>query len=259
LGDEVNLDISSMITYEGLRLFLGPLYSMHLRMRCEGADNVPESGGGLLVANHRSYADPLVLGYCIERFINFAAGSHLYMVPGSRSIFKMIGFFEMNIYGGERGDKSLGEGARLLSNGELIGLFPEGIESFMHVYSASRIAQFKTGFAKLALENRVPIIPAAIIASEEKEIIKLPGRLVSSFVKHPDARKGIDLITYRHVLCRIGRPIDLSAYYGEEETKSVIDQIAAKVRRIVIKLYDGEDLDRFVTGETPFDFALDRV
>jgi 1-acyl-sn-glycerol-3-phosphate acyltransferase len=228
-------------------------------MRCEGADNVPESGGGLLVANHRSYADPLVLGYCIERFINFAAGSHLYMVPGSRSIFKMIGFFEMNIYGGERGDKSLGEGARLLSNGELIGLFPEGIESFMHVYSASRIAQFKTGFAKLALENRVPIIPAAIIASEEKEIIKLPGRLVSSFVKHPDARKGIDLITYRHVLCRIGRPIDLSAYYGEEETKSVIDQIAAKVRRIVIKLYDGEDLDRFVTGETPFDFALDRV
>jgi len=248
-----------MITYEALRLTLGPLYSMHLRMHCEGAENVPAGGGALLVANHRSYADPLVLGLSIERFINFAAGSHLYMVPGSRSLFKLIGFFEMNIYGGKQGDESLDQGARLLRDGELIGLFPEGIESFMHVYSASKIAEFKTGFAKLALENRVPVIPAAIIASEEKEIIKLPGRLVSSFVKHPDARKGIDLITYRHVMCRIGRPIDLASYYGEDETKYVIDQIAAKVRRIVIKLYDGEDLDKFMTGETPFNFALDRV
>ena len=248
-----------MLFIESLRLTLGPLYSLHLRMHAEGEDNIPEDGGGVLVANHRSYADPLVIGYCIERFVNFAAGSHLYAVPGTEHLFKLVGFFKMNIYGGEAGDQSLDEAARLLSNGELIGIFPEGIESFMHVYSASKIAQFKTGFAKLALENRVPIIPAAIIASEEKEIIKLPGRLVSSFVKHPYARKGIDLITYRHVLCRIGKPIDLAAYYSEDETKNVIDQIAAKVRRIVIKLYDGEDLDKFMTGETPFNFALDRV
>ena len=66
-------------------------------------------------------------------------------------------------------------------------------------------------------------------------------------------------ISYRHVLLRVGRPIDLASYYSEDETKYVIDQIAAKVRRIVIKLYDGEDLDKFMTGETPFNFALDRV
>ena len=165
----------------------------------------------------------------------------------------------MNIYGGEAGDQSLDEAARLLSNGELIGIFPEGIESFMHVYSASKIAAFKTGFAKLAIENRAPIIPVAIVASEEKEIIKIPGSLVSLFVDHPMAKKGIELITYRHVTCRIGRPIDLTPYYGDEETKFVIDQIAAKVRRIVTKLYDGEDLDKFMTGEKKFDFALDRV
>jgi 1-acyl-sn-glycerol-3-phosphate acyltransferase len=248
-----------MIVYESLRALLGPLYSMHLRMHCEGEENIPESGGAIIVANHRSYADPLVLGYSIERFINFAAGSHLYKVPGTPEIFKLIGFFKMNIYGGEGGDESLDEGARLLRSGELVGIFPEGIESFMHVYSASKIAQFKTGFAKLALENRVPIVPVAIIAEEEKEIVKLPGMLVSAFVKHPRARDGIDLLTYRHVTCRIGRPIMPTDFYEEDETKGVIDQIAAKVRRIVIKLYDGEDLDRFMTSKKPFDFALDRV
>ncbi|MHB8896059.1 MAG: lysophospholipid acyltransferase family protein [Candidatus Geothermincolia bacterium] len=254
------MDISSMLFYEGLRVFLGPLYSMHLRMRAEGADNVPQEGGAIIVSNHRSYADPLVIGYCVDRFVNFAAGSHLYLVPGSEHLFRLVGFFKMNIYGGDAGDASLSEGAQLLRNGELIGIFPEGIESFMHVYSASKIATFKTGFAKLALENKVPIIPVAIAASEEKQMLpKLPGKLVSGFVKHPDAKNGIELITYRHVTCRIGKPLDLSPFYGEEETKNVIDEIAGKVRRVITKLYDGEDLDRFMTGDEPFNFARDRV
>jgi 1-acyl-sn-glycerol-3-phosphate acyltransferase len=254
------MEIGSMIFYEGLRAFLGPLYEMHLRMHAEGQHNVPGEGGAVVVSNHRSYADPIVIACSMDRFVNFAAGSHLYLVPGAEHIFKLVGFFKMNIYGGDAGDASLNEGARLLQGGELVGIFPEGIESFMHVYSASKIAEFKTGFAKLALENRVPIIPVALAASEEKQMMpKLPGGIVSMFVKHPDAKKGIELITYRHVTCRIGKPLDLSPFYGEEETKYVIDEIAAKVRRIVTKLYDGEDLDRFMTGRETFDMENDRV
>ena len=249
-----------MLFYESLRVLLGPLYSMHLRIHVEGAENVPEEGGALLVSNHRSYADPVVIALSIDRFINFAAGSHLYKVPGSRQIFNMVGFFEMNIYGGDAGDASLSDGARLLQSGELVGIFPEGIESFMHVYSASKIAAFKTGFAKLALENRVPIVPIALAAGEEKQMMpKIPGKLVSTFVKHPNASRGIELITYRHVTCRVGKPIDLSPFYGEEETKYVIDEIAGKVRRIVTKLYDAEDLDKFMTGDKPFNIDTDRV
>ncbi len=254
------MDTTSMIVYEGLRLFLGPLYSMHLKIRSEGTGNIPDDTGAVIVSNHRSYADPIVLALSIDRFVNFAAGSHLYLVPGAGQVFNLIGFFKMNIYGGNEGDTSLNEGARLLRNGELVGIFPEGIESFMHVYSANKIAEFKTGFAKLALESRVPIIPVALAADEERQMLpKLPGKLVSAFVKHPDARKGIDLITYRHVTCRVGKPIDLSPFYGEEETKYVIDEIAGKVRRIVTKLYDGEDLDRYMSGDETFDISSDRV
>lgn len=248
-----------MLFYEGLRTFFGPLFSLHLRLKPEGEENVPQEGGAIVIANHRSYLDPLVIAYSIERFVNFGAGSHLYLVPGSKPIMKLLGFFQVSIYGGEEGDKSIDEAGRLLQNGELVGLFPEGIESFMYVHRGNKISEFKTGFARIALENHVPIIPCAIVAEEEKEFFKIPGFLTSPFVKHPQAKKGVELITYRKVTPRIGRPLDLSPLYEEPITKNLMDMIAAKVRRIVTKLYDGEDLDKFLTGEKHFDFVRDRI
>lgn len=253
------MEVRSMVVYEALRLVYGPIISLLLRLRVEGAENVPEAGGALVVGNHRSYLDPLVLAQSIPRYINFGAGSHLYQVPGTAPLMKLAGFFPVNIYGGRGGDTSMDEASRLLQSGELVGLFPEGIESFMYVYRVSKISQFKTGFAKIAIENRVPVVPAAIVPEEEKELMKIPGFLVAPFVKHPHAKEGVDLITYRKVTCRIGRAIDLSPFFDEPLTKNVIDQVAAKVRRIITRLYDGEDLDKYLTGETPFDFANDRV
>lgn len=253
------MEVKSMLFYETLRTFLGPLMPLHFRARSEGVSNVPEEGGAILVANHRCYLDPLALAYAIPRYINFAAGSHLYGVPGTRKIFELAGFFPMHIYGGEEGEKSMSEASRLLAHGELVGMFPEGIESFMNIDHVSRISTFKTGFAKVALESRVPIIPVAIVGLVEKEFPRIPGILITPFVKHPRAKDGIKLITYKGVIVRVGIPIDLSPYYDETFSKSLIDRIAGKIRRIVIKLYKGEDLDKYLTGETPFDFANDRV
>ena len=66
-------------------------------------------------------------------------------------------------------------------------------------------------------------------------------------------------IKYKGVTCRVGRPIDLSPFFDEDPTKALIDRIAGRIRRIVIKLYDGEDLDKYLTGEKPFDFEADPV
>lgn len=253
------MDLRSMLFYESMRLLLGPFASLHFRINSEGTENVPEAGGALLVSNHRCYLDPIVLAYTIPRYINFGAGSHLYQVPGTGKLFKLTGFFPINIYGGADGDQSQDMASELLSQGELVGLFPEGIESFMNIDNVSKIAAFKTGFVKIALNSKVPIIPAAIVAIEEKSFPKVPGMLVGPFVKHPRAKDGITLITYRGVTCRIGKPIDLSPYCDETMSKSLIDHIAGKIKRIVIKLYNGEELDRFLTGETPFDFVTDKA
>lgn len=253
------MKLSSALFYEGFRFFLGPVAELAFRISSEGADNVPESGPGIIVANHRCYLDPLILALSVQRLINFAAGSHLYSFPGAAAVLRLPGFFPMHIYGGTEGDRSLEEASRLLSDGELIGIFPEGIESFMNIDRASLISEFKTGFVRVAIENRVPIIPAAIIGLVEKELVKLPGALVKPFVKHPRASEGVMLVNYTRVRCRIGMPLDLSPYHGEPLTKDLMDRVAARVRQVVVKLYEGNDLERIMTGEAPFNFAQDSL
>ena len=79
------------------------------------------------------------------------------------------------------------------------------------------------------------------------------------FFDHPEFQNGVRRTYYRRVRVRIGRPIELHQYCDEKMTKELIDRISGKGRRIVIKLFNGEDLDRFLTGETPFDIFTDRV
>ncbi len=251
------MELKSMLFYETLRFFLGPLFSLRLHLKVEGEKNVPGEGGVLIVANHRCYLDPFVLACSIDRFINFGAGSHLYLVPGTRKIFELAGFFPIHIYGGEEGDKSQNEACRLLSNDELVCIFPEGIESFMRIGEATKISEFKTGFVKVALSSRVPVLPVAIIPGYEKEFPAIPSLFIKPFVRHPKAQQGLRLITYRDVTCRIGVPVDLSPFYEETLSKDLLDKIAARIRRIVVSLYEGKDLDMFLYGKKPFDIASD--
>lgn len=251
------MELKSMLFYETLRFFFGPLFSLRLHLKVEGKRNVPEEGGVLIVANHRCYLDPFVLACSIERFINFGAGSHLYLVPGTRKIFELAGFFPVHIYGGPEGDRSQDEACRILSRGELVCIFPEGIESFMRIGEALKISEFKTGFVKIALESRVPVLPVAIIPGYEKEFPAIPSLFIKPFVRHPKVGEGVRLITYRDVTCRIGIPVDLSPFYEETLSKDLLDRIASRVRRIVVSLYEGKDLNVFLYGEMPFDIASD--
>ena len=253
------MEIGSMLFYETLRAFLGPLFDFHYHFKAEGAENIPEDGSALLVCNHRSLLDPVVIAYSVDRFINFAEASYGFQIPVVKQISEAAGAFPLSIYGGEESDRNIAKANQLFVNGELVGIFPEGVQSFFNPNRVTKIASFKTGFVKLALDNRVPVIPIAVVPEEEKELPKIPGFVVSAYVKVPGAKDGVRLITYKGVTCRIGRPIDLSPYYEEPLTKALIDRVAGRIRRIVIKLYDGEELDKFVTGETPFDFVKDAV
>jgi len=254
------MEMKNMLFYEGVRMLVAPLVDWHYHIRAEGSENVPEEGAALVVCNHRSLLDPMTVGFSIDRFVNFAAASYSFKMPIVKQLYSWAGAFPLSIYGGEESDKNINRARMLLDNGELVGIFPEGVQSFFNPNRVTKIATFKTGFAKLALEARVPIIPCAVVAEEERELPKIPGFLVSAYVNLPNVGEGIRFITYKGITCRIGRPIDISPFYEEEPyTKAVIDRVAGRIRRIVIKLYDGEDLDRFLTGEKPFDFVEDSV
>jgi 1-acyl-sn-glycerol-3-phosphate acyltransferase len=253
------MGLKNKLCYEAARLCVGPFFSWHYRVKGEGTENVPEEGGALIVCNHRSLLDPALLMWEVDRFINFAAASYSFKIPGSAQLYSMMGAFPISISGGEGAERGLKKALDLLKGGELVAIFPEGVESFVNPDRVRKIHEFKTGFVRVAWEARVPIIPAAVAALEERKLPRIPGFLVEPFFPHEKAGEGMAFITYRHARVRIGKPLSLEELYDREPTKLEIDRISGKIRRIVEKLFNGEDLDRFMYGEEPFDLLRDRV
>lgn len=250
------MNVNQVLTYSITRMVLGPLVRAKLRLKCEGAENIPAEGGALLVANHRQpLLDPMSIALNVERPINFVALS----LPVMNYLFNAFGAVTIDIAGGERSRTALDKSVDLLKLGDLVCIFPEGVHTLAKIHSVSKITTFRTGFARVALRAGVPLIPVAVIARGERNLPKIPPALSKKFFDHPEFQEGVQYVMYKRVLVRIGRPFDLGEYYDEGISKEVISQISGKIRRIVIKLYNGEDLDRFMTGETPFDIAYDRV
>lgn len=262
LPEEVNrrLNVNQLLFYDFCRWTAGPFFSMAMGLRCEGAENIPEEGGALIVGNHRQpVLDPFCIGVKVERPINWAGVSWPLKIPILGSLWRGWGIVPLEITGDKKNVESLNLLVELLKDGELVGLFPEGAGAVANLHKVSRVATFKTGFARLALEARVPIIPVAIIARWEKHLPNIPPRLTRLFLDLPEFEKGHPVSIYRKALVRIGRPIDLGELYEREVDRELINYISGKVRRVVMKLYNREDDDRFMTGEKPFDIACDRV
>ncbi|MFH1150950.1 MAG: lysophospholipid acyltransferase family protein [Actinomycetota bacterium] len=254
------MNVYQTLAYETVRTVFGPWLSFAFRISSEGADNVPVEGGALLVCNHRSVLDPLALMNEIDRYIHFVAGSRGFLVPTARTLYHMTGMVRLSLKGGTRSGRGMDEAVRLMREGEIVGIFPEGVESFMRPDRASRISYFRTGFARMALEAGVPVIPAVCVPEEEVSISSLPARLIGSYADHAAVAEGpARLALYRRMLVRVGKPIELSGFLDQKLTKSAIDTLSGKLRRVIIKLYNGEDLDRFLTGEKPFDIYTDRI
>ena len=254
------MNVYQLLVYNASIITLGPVVRRLLKMKCEGAENVPDEGGALIVANHRNpILDPMSVALNVERPINFVAASVAFKLPVVSQLFRAWGALPLDVFGGSKSAEGMKVAVDLLRDGELVGVFPEGVHTIAHLKSVAKIRTFRTGFARIALTAKVPIVPAAVIGTGERNLPRIPPALVKPFFDHPEFQRGVQWTYYKRVRVRIGRPIDLSGYYDEEMTKALIDQISGKVRRVIIKLYDGEDLDRFLTGEKPFDIVTDRV
>ncbi|HEY5532582.1 MAG TPA: lysophospholipid acyltransferase family protein [Candidatus Anoxymicrobiaceae bacterium] len=258
MGVALTIDVNQMLFYELLRFFIGPMIKLSLKLKIEGQDNVPDLGPAVMVCNHRCVLDPAILAYSVpNRYISFAAAAWSWKVPGYRLLHEWTGAFPLTLSGG-KGNEELSRGLELLAEGELVGIFPEGGEALMEPGKAEKITRFKTGFARLALQARAPVIPCAVIGLSERRMLGVPGPYVEMLTEN-EANREYSSVVYRRAACRIGVPVDLGELYDEPVTKDLLELVSTKVRAIVIKLYNGEDLDRFLIGEVPFDFANERV
>lgn len=134
------------------------------RQRAYGVERLPEEGAYLLVPNHSSYTDPFVQARPQSRHLRFMAKSSMFRYPVVRTFMKAGGGFPVNRGAGDVFAMELAR--RLLAAGRPVVIYPEGTR----FRRSLELGPAKRGAARLALEMRVPVVPAATWGTKQREL-----------------------------------------------------------------------------------------
>ncbi len=147
--------------YRFIRGFFHVLSRILFRLEVHGTGNIPESGGCLLASNHASYLDPPLIGCAIKhRTVQFMARRSLFRFKPFGWFLRQVGTVPIDP---GRGDLSaLRTGIRLLKEGKMLCLYPEGTRTY-----DGRLQKAKGGIGLMIARAKVPVVPAYIDGSYE--------------------------------------------------------------------------------------------
>jgi 1-acyl-sn-glycerol-3-phosphate acyltransferase len=151
-----------------LYLLLGglswPIVKTVFRHRAYDIDKIPADGGFVLAANHNSNFDPWALGIPLfpRRFLRFMAKSELFWFPLG-AVLSAGGAFRVRR--GEQDEQAIATAVSLCRAGHTVVMFPEGTRRRKGLRKKHE-ARWRTGAARIALEARVPLLPAAIAGTD---------------------------------------------------------------------------------------------
>ena len=152
---------------DGIFPLLEFMYERWWRVQVEGAANVPAHGRALMVANHAGIVpwDAIMMGTAIlkehplPRYPRFLVLNWAFTLPYISFTLRKVGAVVASPY----------NAIRLLERDELVGVFPEGVKGagkdFKDRYRLQRFG--RGGFVEIALRTRSPIVPVAVVGSEE--------------------------------------------------------------------------------------------
>jgi 1-acyl-sn-glycerol-3-phosphate acyltransferase len=208
---------------------IGPWLKLVFRPRVEGAENVPATGPAILASNHLSYADWLFMPLTIPRRVTFVAKTEYFTTPGikgwfQRRFFSGSGQVPIDRSGADAAAGALLAAERILGEGELFGIYPEGTRS-----PDGRLYRGKTGVARLALETGVPVVPVAVLGTD---VVAPPGKKFGTFI-----RPGV----------RFGRPLDFSRYEGMENDRFILRAITDEIMYEIMRLSGQEYVDVYAS------------
>jgi 1-acyl-sn-glycerol-3-phosphate acyltransferase len=129
------------------------------RVRKEGLDNVPEKGPCILVCNHVSYVDAIVIAACVRRPVRFIMDYRIFRVPLLNWVFRTMNAIPV---APGREDPAIKEAAFVtaaaaLRDGEIVGIFPEG-----GLTSDGEMQPFRGGIERMVKDTPVPVVPMAL-------------------------------------------------------------------------------------------------
>lgn len=142
------------------RLTLGTLVRLLTPLRNYGVERVPPTGGVVLAFNHFHWVDPPVFGLLSPRTISFLAKAEAHGVPGLGALMRSFG--TLSVRRGESDREAVRLMRQVVRDGGALGLFVEGTRQRSGVPG-----KVQPGAAMVALQESVPVVPAAIYGSHE--------------------------------------------------------------------------------------------
>ena len=129
------------------------------RFRVSGDENIPVSGAAILVCNHVSFIDAVLLMAASPRPIRFLMDHRIFAVPVLGWMFRLAKAIPVAPRGEDpqRYEAAIAQARRVLDDGELLGIFPEG-----GITCDGRLGEFKGGVMKILETNPVPVVPLAL-------------------------------------------------------------------------------------------------
>ncbi|HZE31092.1 MAG TPA: lysophospholipid acyltransferase family protein [Actinoallomurus sp.] len=165
-------------------ILLGPLLRLVFRPKVTGT--VPQ-GPAIIASNHLSFCDSLFLPLVVPGQMVFIGKDDYFVRKGLKgrlmaAFFRGVGTIPVDRSGGSEAADALSTALRVLREGRLFGIYPEGTRS-----PDGRLYRGKTGVARLAVESGAPVYPCALSGTAE---IQPPGYRIPKKIMRPGIHFG---------------------------------------------------------------------
>lgn len=206
-----------------VRWVTNPAFVPFARFDIQGGEQIPLTGGAIIVSNHRSYFDPFAMGMLVlgrGRNLRFLGKKEVFDAPVVGQLARAAGGIRVDR--GTGSAQPLEEAASALEGGELVAILPQGTIPRGKEFFEPKL-KGKTGAARLAALSGVPVIPVGLWGTEDVWPRRLRLPRVHQVVNPPTVR------------VRVGPPITLSGVdpYVDTETimKAIVELLPPEAKR----------------------------
>ncbi|MHB9862990.1 lysophospholipid acyltransferase family protein [Streptomyces sp. YIM S03343] len=220
-----------MSRFRLIKAVLGPIMRLMFRPQVEGVEHIPAEGPVILAGNHLTFIDSMILPLVCDRQVFFIGKDEYVTGKGVKGrlmawFFTGVGMIPVDRDGGKGGVAALMTGRRVLEEGKVFGIYPEGTRS-----PDGRLYRGRTGIARLTMMTGAPVVPFAMIGTDKIQ----PGG------------SGMPRFSRVRVRVRFGEAMEFSRYEGMDRDRYVLRAVTDSVMTEVMRLSGQEYVDVYAT------------